>query len=83
MNKQKYMMKLAGILNEDKLSTNDKGKIISLALKVSEKNLASGNWTLKTAKFYNTIAHNQPEDLVYLLKNKKMPKNIKLKIENM
>jgi hypothetical protein len=70
------MVELSG-LNDSALSPKDKQKIVDLALKVSEKNLASGNWTQKTAQFYNKTAHDQPEDLTYLLKGKQPPKNFK------
>jgi len=67
-------------VENNKLAQRHK-KIEKLALKVSEKNLASGNWTVETAQMWNKMAHEQPEQLAYLLTNKKMPKNISKKIK--
>ena len=72
-NELERMKELSGI-NEDK-SLRD--KITKLALKYSEKQLASGKWKVETAQMFNKAAHDQPEDLEWLLKGKKMPSSFK------
>ena len=73
------MMELNNFLNEGSkpLSQKDKQKIIDLALKYSEKQLGAGKWKVETAQMFNKAAYEQPEDLVWLLKGKKMPSSFK------